>query len=179
MTDGLLSATDKSNKRYRSYYHKNKEHVLAKNIKWANENFEKYTFNRVKQRAGRQGTTFLLELSDISIPTHCPLLGTPLIKQIGLDLEDVNVVSVDRIDNSQGYIKGNIQILSVKANRMKNNASPQELKTFCENYLKYVKSKTDMGNPERGGPSSVHGTGEQPSQPGQPLYGPWSNTLPR
>ena len=40
-------------------------------------------------------------------------------------------------------------------------------------------SKTNLGNPERGGPSSVHGTGEQPSQPGQPLYGPWSNTLPR
>lgn len=40
-------------------------------------------------------------------------------------------------------------------------------------------SKTNMGNAERRGPGSVHGEGEQPSKSGQPLYGPWTNSIPR
>lgn len=40
--------------------------------------------------------------------------------------------SVDRIDSGKGYIKGNVWVISRKANVMKNNATFKELKEFAE-----------------------------------------------
>jgi hypothetical protein len=39
--------------------------------------------------------------------------------------------SIDRINPKLGYVEGNIQIISHKANRMKSNASVEELKLFA------------------------------------------------
>lgn len=144
MIAGPLSQTEKNNTRYRSYYHKNKQQVKEKNIAWANDNFEKYTYNRVRQRAKREGTEFTITTEDIIIPEKCPFLGTLLIKKLGENLPTENVVSLDRIDSSKGYIKGNIQVLSHKANRMKNDATHEELLTFCTNYLNLTKNRPDL-----------------------------------
>lgn len=40
--------------------------------------------------------------------------------------------SLDRIDSSKGYIKGNVRFISVMANNCKNNFTDQEVRLFCK-----------------------------------------------
>ncbi len=62
-------------------------------------------------------------------PTHCPILGIELKR--GCEQKVANP-SVDRIVPEKGYVPGNIQIISNKANMMKNSASLDELMKFAE-----------------------------------------------
>jgi len=48
---------------------------------------------------------------------------------------DDNVPSVDRIDPTKGYIKGNVEVISWRANHLKNNATVEELEAIV-NYMK-------------------------------------------
>jgi len=59
----------------------------------------------------------------------CPVLGIPLTINEQRTSRD-NSYSLDRIDNNKGYVPGNIQIISVKANNMKSNATLEELEAL-------------------------------------------------
>jgi hypothetical protein len=48
--------------------------------------------------------------------------------------------SIDRIDSNLGYVKGNIQYISIAANHAKNNMSHEEMITLCQ--LIYEHKKT-------------------------------------
>lgn len=95
----------------------------------------KHKLNACKERAKKYGLEFNLTEEDIVIPDKCPILEVPLV--IGTKDDYEYSPSIDRIDNSKGYIKGNINIISKKANSMKNCASYQELEAFCKNVLRY------------------------------------------
>lgn len=43
-----------------------------------------------------------------------------------------NSYSLDRIDSSKGYVKGNIWVISLRANRIKNDSTPQELRLIAD-----------------------------------------------
>ncbi len=68
------------------------------------------------------------------IPTHCPYLGCELTYITGQGRLDTTA-SVDKIDPELGYVKGNVQVISDLANRMKNSATLQQLTTFAKNVL--------------------------------------------
>lgn len=89
-------------------------------------------YRSAKKRALQKGLEFNIELRDIHIPKKCPILKVPLICSTRYS------PSIDRIYPDKGYVKGNIAIISVLANSMKANATPQELLIFARNIKKYM-----------------------------------------
>jgi len=71
---------------------------------------------------------------DVKLVRKCPLLNIPL--EYGNDSMTDYSASLDRIIPEIGYTKNNVQIISVMANKMKSNASVEQLKIFATNILK-------------------------------------------
>jgi len=92
-------------------------------------------YNRLKQSAKKRNIEFSLtisELNNLSFPITCPILGVPLKWHTGKPEDDS--YSFDRIDTTKGYCIDNIQIISFKANRAKNNLTQDELEKFVRFY---------------------------------------------
>ena len=86
---------------------------------------------RAKSRAKKNNLAFNIELADIIIPERCPLLG---IKIESTEVRNSpNNPSLDKIIPEKGYIKGNVWVISNRANTLKNDATLTELKTLVEN----------------------------------------------
>ena len=101
---------------------------------YARKNPRKLMLKTVKHRALQKGYEFDLTVEDIVIPTHCPILGIKLVNYFGTGIRGgrPDSPSCDRIDNTEGYVKGNIQIISHLANQMKSSATPEELLKFAQ-----------------------------------------------
>lgn len=94
---------------------------------WETLPIERKTIQRLKSRCIEQNIDFDLEIEDINIPEKCPVFGVEFIEG------DVDYsASIDRIDPTKGYVKNNMQVLSNKANRMKSNATKEELLLFTK-----------------------------------------------
>jgi|SRR5271166_807386 len=117
------------------YYSERKELLRAQMQEYYKVNRNIWLYNRSKRRAREDGIEFTIELSDIIIPTYCPLLGIELTNELGHGQLQSNS-SIDRIDSSKGYIKGNVQVISRLANTMKSSATSEQLITFAKNVLK-------------------------------------------
>lgn len=89
---------------------------------------------QAKATATRKNIPFNLDEHDIKIPTHCKYLGVPLTQSLGEGVVWSNT-SLDRINPALGYVKGNVEVISRKANSMKNMATVEELCIFAKNIL--------------------------------------------
>ena len=89
---------------------------------------------RARDRANHKGVPFTIELSEIvPLPTHCPVLGIPLNIQ-GRNGNSANSLSLDRIVNEKGYVPGNVLVCSRRANILKSDATPEELRKVAGFY---------------------------------------------
>jgi predicted DNA-binding protein YlxM (UPF0122 family) len=87
-----------------------------------------------KQRAKIKGLEFNIDVTDIELPEVCPLLGIPLFSSYREEGKTIDYsYSIDRINPNKGYIKGNVWVISYKANRIKNDASLEELELLVKN----------------------------------------------
>lgn len=92
-------------------------------------------------RARRLGYDFDIDESDIPLPEVCPIFGMPLVR-VGGGQTNASP-SVDRIDNSKGYVKGNVVVVSLKANAIKRDTTLAELKKMVEFYETLERLKRD------------------------------------
>jgi|SRR5579859_1436557 len=104
------------------------KHGLATGKKFPEYNL----FHSAKKRAAKKKIRFTIALKDIIIPKICPLLGIPL--SLGTRLRHRNSPSLDRIKPELGYTKGNIQVISWRANQIKNDSTLTELETIVQNW---------------------------------------------
>lgn len=97
-------------------------------------NARKVLLSSAKQRAKKSNIEFTLAKDDINIPDTCPVFGFPLKRE---ERESwMYAPSIDRIDNTKGYIKENIIIVSRRANILKKDATIEELKKLADYYSK-------------------------------------------
>lgn len=89
-------------------------------------------FKNCKNRATRRGLPFDITPEDIVIPEVCPVLGIKL--HLGSKGFDPNSPSVDRVDGNKGYVKGNVRIISMRANKLKSDATLEELEAVVAYY---------------------------------------------
>lgn len=106
---------------------------------WARKNYEKniktYLLRNAKRRAYTRNLSFTLTKDDIQIPKYCPVLGIPIrvTSYKNFDRSEWgNSPSIDRIDNSKGYDRDNIRVISMRANRIKCDATASELRLVYE-----------------------------------------------
>lgn len=96
----------------------------------------KKIYKRLKSSAEKRGIDFDLSISDLEdlgFPISCPVLGIPIYFNRGSAADDS--ISYDRIDSSKGYTKDNIIVVSNRVNKIKSNASIDELKKITEFYI--------------------------------------------
>ncbi len=108
----------------------------ARLAKWDRENPERRMLTNARQRARDLGLAFDLSQEDLKTPETCPVLGIPLRRGEG-QLEEWSP-TVDRINPLVGYVRGNVCVISWRANRLKSDATVEELRLV----LAYVERAT-------------------------------------
>jgi hypothetical protein len=89
-------------------------------------------FSNAKQRAKKSNIEFSITKEDIDIPDTCPVFGFPLKREERKTW--MYAPSIDRIDNTKGYVKDNIIIVSRRANILKKDATIDELRKLADYY---------------------------------------------
>jgi len=106
-----------------------------------------------RKRAAKLGLEFDIRPEDLELPDVCPALGVPII----YDAPEprANRPSLDRTDNSIGYVRGNVRVISFRANQIKNDATADELRRvamYVDDTLKPNKSGAVSAIGEPNGP---------------------------
>ena len=119
---------DARNKQAREYNADHRDVQQERSQRCYYKNLKRQMVSNAKHRAKRKQLPFDLIADDIEIPTHCPVLGMELIWGEGLRDESP---SLDRIIPRLGYVKSNVAVISNIANKLKNNATLEQLEQIC------------------------------------------------
>lgn len=143
MTEEEKKKQAEAKKRYRA---RNKEKISEYSREYGKKSRENnpvgIKLNDLKWRCNNKGIPFDLTKEDLDTPSTCPVLGIKLEK--GSGKHQPNSPSVDRIIPELGYVKGNTQIISYKANVMKHDATPEELRMFAKWVLRTFPEEPDV-----------------------------------
>lgn len=93
---------------------------------------KKRILRNARRRALDVGCDFSITEYDFSIPEKCPILGLDLKFNTGYAKADS--YSLDRIDPNKGYIPGNVVVISMEANRLKNKLDASTIRDLFYYY---------------------------------------------
>ena len=107
-------------------YQRNRVARMATMRRYYRNNKALWLFRSAKKRAEQFGLDFTITVEDVVVPEVCPVLGIPLT--IGIGKPHDGSPSLDRLDSKKGYVKGNVFVISWRANRVKYDATIDELR---------------------------------------------------
>lgn len=113
--------------RQQRYYKKNAAARKAATKKWRHGHPQQWRISTLRARCKKHNLPFNVTVEDLAGDT-CPILDLPL--SWDGKVSD-NAAWVDRIVPHLGYVKGNVRVISSRANRLKNNATLDELERIC------------------------------------------------
>ena len=88
------------------------------------QDYRKYLLRTARHRAKKANLPFNITEEDLELVDTCPVLGIPL--ELGKH-NNPNSPSIDKVNPELGYVKGNVHVISRRANTIKNNATEEEL----------------------------------------------------
>ena len=113
----------------KKYYEENKEAIGEHKKKYHKENKEATLCTGAKTRSKSKNISFDIDkeyLKEIwPKDNKCPALGIEFKRGEGMQID--YSPSIDRIIPELGYVKGNVQIICMLANRIKSNATPDQV----------------------------------------------------
>ena len=107
-------------------------------------NPKKFMVQCAKGRAKKAGVPFSITDEDFEIPEFCPVLGIKL--ESGTKKYHDNSPSLDRVVPELGYVPGNIVVMSFRANRIKGDASVEEMETVLSWLKKRLDAQKELTN---------------------------------
>jgi hypothetical protein len=90
-------------------------------------------------RAKRDGVPCTVTFRDFDFPRFCPALGIPL--RVAQGRVSDHSPTLDRIVPDLGYVPGNVIVVSWRANRIKSDSSPSELRRIASFYTQLTPRK--------------------------------------
>jgi hypothetical protein len=121
-----------------------KEESWSEKDKYRLLNVEKWMINSAKKRAKKSKLEININANYIRsiwpLDNKCPILEEKFVS--GKNVISKNSATIDRIDNSKGYVMGNIMIVSALVNSVKNNAKIEELKIILKNWKKTEENRS-------------------------------------
>lgn len=113
-------------------------------IEWRKKRYYKNPSRTIwieaKNRARSAGLPFNIDPEDCEIPEYCPVLGIK-ISEKGKGTNNESTPTLDKIYPNKGYVKGNVKVISWKANRIKNNCSEPDV---FEAIATYIRNNKDL-----------------------------------
>ena len=99
---------------------------------WESLSNEERAYKAAQRRCKKSGVLFDIQLEDVPVmPSHCPITGLEFKR--GLNGTPIaSSPSLDRVDNSKGYVPGNIRWISYRANSLKGNMTLDEIRKLYE-----------------------------------------------
>ena len=127
---------ERNRQRASEHHWANRESILARMKERRRASPSVHLCREAKSRARARGLPFDLQPEDVVVPTHCPVLGMPLRMNEGKSGPDSP--TLDRVIPALGYVRGNVVVISHRANTIKSDASLEELIATA----KYVASQS-------------------------------------